>query len=558
MKKSKYLSLLAVSLLLVGCGVSSSSSENGPSNTSEEPATSEEQGLTQATIDAKLGDANKLKALLSSYLEEGVSELVVSSEAYGEVATTTCSFKSKEILINIETVDSDDVLTTSGSYSGIVGDMKYYIGLGEWGNMMNEKLYASEEDIPEGTWGAMTVAQAEEEMANTIANHTNLSESLWSSFFTENTSEDESINNGVVYDSYSASLSGEVVQVRSKAHQIEYDNSNTFAGYYDFTFVAEFDANFVATSGTLTIDYYLAENCDAETQLPLEGAETYMYGSSVESLISLTLGGVEETGNEPMIDIEPYFVSSLTEDAYISTVLNLDQAPWQVESKKNEVFANVLLSDYDIISYENDPDTWEEIKYYEPQTALDAGNLTILSSSNTEAIYYYEDLENYQEGWYVSPEHVGTKVSLSIGNSRGDVVGALEVTIVAAPEIEQPSTLPQFDFESGVMVTGPNDTYDADKGITLGSLEETWFAIPTYNEGPFDSSLTERYIPKLGDSSIADVTIDMQKAIDNNFNKGIFIKVTPKTAGSTTFSIFDTKTEEYIYSCGLNIVAPVS
>ena len=102
-----------------------------------------------------------------------------------------------------------------------------------------------------------------------------------------------------------------------------------------------------------------------------------------------------------MIDLSKYFVTSLTEDAYISTVVNLNYAPWQAESGRNEVFAGSVLSSYDIVAVGMDED-YNPVKNYLPETALDGENLQILASSDESVCAYGFNEETWQEGWIVN------------------------------------------------------------------------------------------------------------------------------------------------------------
>ena len=557
MKKAKYLSLLAAALLLVGCGTTTSSSnEPTPSSPSSEEPSSVAPALTQAEVDEKLGDSNKLKELLVSYVEKGVSSLQVSSETPYEVTTTSVTLKTREMLIDSVCVKNNGNEKTSTSYTGLFSDTKYYLSLdGEYGSINTEQLYASAEDIPEGEWGAMTVAQAEEEFASTVSYQVDLSQSLWSGLFEENYSEDENYNNGTLIDSYSALLSedGKSVSVRAKAHQNEYDKENLDAKYF-YSYVAEFDENFVITSGTLTIDYYDADQLD-ENGEPLENAEKKIYGSSVESLLSYSVGNVEESGSSPMIDLEPYYVSSLTEDAYCCTKLEGNASTgWKpIFSNKNEVYAGSSVT---FIGSEWDDETESYANYFLPKTALDGDSLRIVSSSNTDVV----DLEfvpywpGEPEGdyvWYANPDAVGQTATLTIGSDSNDNVGQVTVTVTENPN---KAPLPELNFDADVLfVDDSAGSFDPDNGITLNSLKPTYFGLPTYNSGPFDLSSYEVVV---SDPTVVSLELDNEFGSQSGNLNALFVYASPLKEGTTMFSIKDTKKQEVVYSTSVTVEKP--
>ena len=560
MKKSKYLSLLAVSLLLVGCGTASSSSETSPSDLSSVEPSFVEPALTQVEVDEKLGDAAKLKSLLSSYAETGVKKLVVSTDNAFGLSTTEFQYKSKEILTSTKEVDTDGVETEYGSYTGVVGNKRYYLSIDLYGSSISvSNLYNSFEEIPEDDWEGMTYAQAEEEYANTVSAQTDLSQSTWSDFFTENESEDPEINNGVVYDSYSATLDSDKITIRSKAHQTAYSDSD-FSGYYDFTFVAEFDTDFAIKDGSLTVDYYDAKNCNAETKLPNEGAEKNPHKSSVKSLVNIELGEVEASGSEAMIDLTPYFTSSLTQDAHCVSEVYDDSIQDMKTSNRNEIYAGCKVQ----LNFKELDERYNSIYYVLPETAADAETLEIKSSSNMDAITYgpvekwFPGSGMFEDAWYAKEDAVGQSSVLTIGTATNPNVGQITVTVVAAPSASEGGEGGSQDRndalinieEDPYLVNKSDGTFDFSEGLTITCEYETWMVFPTENNAPFDD-YSELYSVEVADSSVAEVSLDYPMGKQNGFN-AVAVKFVPLKAGSTTFNLRDAK-GEVMFSFALTV-----
>lgn len=560
MKKTKYLSLLVLPLLLVACGETSST----PTPSSSEPTTSEgtssesssssstSENTAQKEVDEKVGTFELLKGVLSSY--EGVSKVITTS-IEGETTTTdTLTIKTREVLQISETEKE-----TTTIYNGYVDGAKYYASIDSYPYVEREKVYA---DGTEGlSYRDKTESQVLEQLNKTIKSASDVTSGIWANFFTA-TQEQTYGTTGTSISSYSATLKDNEIEIRAKGYENQYktaygDNGleYTFNGANEYTFVAYLDANYILKTGNLTCKYYNTEGCDTTTKLPLESATAT--STSKYNVTSFEAGNREETGTTPLYeDISNYFMTSITDKAYYQANLGYDSSWNTIFGNKNEAFLGSTIESYNIKTFESNDNGDITDKYFLPATATDRDDFKIIASSSPAIA------QDEYGSWTVSSDtsYIGTSVTLTLGNDFVANLGTITLTIAQDPNAggssgDSGTTTDGTEININFDETEPyfinnTGTFDFFSGITLTSNETSYLVIPATNDGPY-TNYGNDYFAISGDDSICEAEFDYAYGNENNIN-GMIIKFTAKTTGTTTFELFLGWNDDPSWSCNLS------
>ncbi len=553
MKKTKYLSLLVLPLLLVACGETSST----PTPSSSEPATSESttsESTTQKEVEEKVGTFELLKGVLSSY--EGVSKVVTSSKDDETTTTDTFTIKTREVLQT--SVSGDETITI---YNGYVDGVKYYASIDStypW--VERTKVYA---DGTEGlSYMDITESQVLEQLNRTIKSASDVTSGIWVNLFT---AEEEQTygTTGTKIASYSATLKDNEIEIRAKGYESQYkaaygDNGieYTFNGSNEFTFVAYLDSSYVLKTGTLNCKCYNLENCDASTKLPLSTATAT--STSSYSVTSFETGNRETTGTTPLFeDISNYFMTSITDEAYYKVMIDYDDNYNPIYGNVNEAFLGSTIESYNIKIYETN-DEWEITdKYFLPETASDYDNFEIIASSSPAIA------KDEYGSWTVTSDtsYIGTSVTLTLGNDFVSNLGTVTITIAEDPNASssggsstEESRLPTIDWDSFpapriLMGEGGSITNEDDfTTITLKKSSTYYLAFNSTTEYPSlgFTDYSEVYDIINMDTNLTTIAIDYVTGSGASINGLVFSITTGETAGSSMFAI--TKDENMVSS----------
>lgn len=544
MKKSKYLSLLALSLLIVGCDGNATSSivpSIGTSDgitssigTSDEIISSSEETtvVTQEVVNQTVGTADLLKGVLSSYKEKGITEIVTISNTKTSSKKVTTKLKSKEFYEETVTTPSSGSSTTSFDYTGFFNGIKYYVY--DAGSYKSSSTEAVETD------------DMNDEIDMKKSSKIDLSSGIWRYFFTPTVTQEYGVE-GTVIESYQATLQNETITIRAKASSKSYSGytTKTFSGLYQYTLMASMDTSFNLINGTLSYNYYTAALCDEETMLPKDDATPILANS--EEVESVTFDSVEESGSsieDAMIEIEPYFVSSVSESAFITSRIYDESYMNSSISNVNEVFAG---STNIVVNLESS--TGE--KFYTPDTACNADEIKVVSSSSSV-------ISKGDSGWEVSADesNIGTTVTLTVGNASNPNLRTIQVTVVANPFASGDSSgtkLPSFSFDDLPLSADGFGYFDEDEwAFVIGTMDEAIIAIPTTNSGPFDDySEVWSIITENGD--VFDARLDTTMSDLGDY---VVIVISPKKLGSDILAIVD-ESETPIYSLYITITESI-
>lgn len=538
MKKTKYLSLLVLPLLLVACGETSST----PTPSSSEPTTSE--SATQKEVEEKVGTFGLLKGVLSSY--EGVSKVVTTS-VEGETTTTdTFTIRTREVL---QTSVSGDETTTI--YNGYVNGVQYYASIDSTSPWIERtKVYA---DGTEGLgWSDKTESQVLEQLNKTIKSASNVTSGIWANLFTA----EEELSYGTIgtkITSYSATSKDNEIEIRAKGYENQYktaygDNGveQTFNGSNEYTFVAYLDSNYVLKSGTLNCKFYNLENCDASTKLPLSTATAT--STSSYSVTSFEAGNRETTSTTPLLDLSSYFMTSITNEAYYKVMIDYDDNWNPIYGNVNEAFLGSTIESYNIKTYETN-DEWEMTdKYFLPATAQDYDDFEIISSSSPAIT------KDEYGSWTVTSDtsYIGTSVTLTLGNDFVSNLGTVTITIAQDPNASssggsstEESRLPTIDWDSfptPEILMGDGGTITTEDGFTTITLQKSstyYLAFNSTTEYPLlgFTDYSEVYGIINMNESLSTIAIDYETGSGASFNGLVFSITTGETAGEAMFGI---------------------
>lgn len=599
MKAKKFLSCMALSLLLVGCeagissqGTSSTTSDSGTSAVATSSAPSSEsssatlssesssttssseslsesssttistsssaEGLTQTEVEERIGDITKLKTLFNSYSQIGIQSIKTEvqrvTKTISTLDTIDVSVRSSEILQITDSKDLTSENTTREiSYNGYVNGVKYYVyDTPTYQFSESSKVYKTEDEIPEGDYSAMTEAQVLEQIENNISNATDLTKSTFGELFAESQEQSYGIT-GTVITSYTAILSGNEISILAKATANKYSGwgEKSFNGLYNYTFIATLDSNLIIKSGKLSYEEYDKNSVDADTHEVLDSATPFTSGYC--ELKDLTLGAIEKTGEEPMFDISKYYIQSLTNDAYVSSTV-YNETTWEAtKSKRNEVFVGSTI-DLTIEDYDTE---YNLIQYYLPTTACNVYDIKITGSSSP-----YIALDEYGT-WTVSSdqEAIGQVVTLTIGSDVTPNIGTINVSIVASPIVsggdDDNTTTPIINYDELAYLFDTNAGTFEGTTLSLYFIEEgmqTFLMIPTSNEGPF-ADYSSLFSVEIGDTDIASGYVDFETADAAGISDSIVISLSTWKIGETTIKVTETATGDPILYCYLNVVA---
>lgn len=520
-RKTFMIPLMLVAAFVVGCGHNSSTSSSstlpdsstGPTSStpildSSVSTSIPDESITDADVQEKLGTQEKLKAVLQLLPSKSVQSLVLTTEQTFNsniiTATETTQFKSREIWTENQEQKTSGT-TTASQYYGYVEGVYYDITKSAY------STFGSREKVAEG--------EALDKIQQQYVAKLDLTTSLWKDFFSSHVT------------AYQATLNENTIQIRSKAYYEQKYGENLQYGY-EYTFVASFNHKFEIITGSFNLSKYNKDNWDQENHIAI--ADATLYQKNVATLSAITYGEKELTTSIPMIDMSPYWVTSVS-NLYCTTQY-LNETTWSYERPENE---NELFAGLDVI--------FNDDYQFAPETAIDTDTIRILNSSNENAVKYVVD--DYGTGSWIA-QTVGETATLTIGNDFHSQLATVEVTVIERPVSQNtPSFASNNEWDSTYSINDQitvtyeawNETYES-AVLHASGVGEVNYLIATQNSAPFDSLEETISFQCLDDqAAVATLSIDEMNfytsSLPEDYWYYVFIHVSFQTTGTTKYAI---------------------